>query len=124
MFGFGKKIEIKKKDINEAFREYEKNPLGIQIICADEQKDFDEYHIPDAECLPLRLMDEFEDYYPETELIYYVYAINPAISERAYKKIDKKGYHVYDLGSFLQYHERGAGTNVRKRDRRRNKKSS
>lgn len=121
MFGFGKKIEIKKIDINEGYRRYEKNPEKIVIICADEVKDFDELHIADAECLPLRLMDKFEDYYPEKELTYYVYAINPAISERAYKKIYKKGYNVYDLGCFIDYHELEEGRNAKKRNRRRKK---
>ena len=41
MFGFGKKVEIKKIDINEGFRQYEKNPDKITIICLDELKDYD-----------------------------------------------------------------------------------
>ena len=41
MFGFGKKIEIKKLDINEGYRRYVKNPDKYVIICADEVKDFD-----------------------------------------------------------------------------------
>ena len=121
MFGFGKKIEIKKLDINEGYRRYEKNPDKIVIICADEQKDFDNLHIADAECLPLRVMDHFEEYYPEKELTYFVYAINPAISERAYKKIYKKGYNVYDLGSFIDYHGYEDGLNAPKRKRKRKK---
>ncbi|WP_028043192.1 hypothetical protein [Candidatus Stoquefichus massiliensis] len=121
MFGFGKKIEIKKLDINEGYRRYVKNPDKIVIICADEVKDYDNLHIADAECLPLRLMDKFEEYYPEQDLIYYVYAINPAISERAYKKIAKKGYHVYDLGGYVNYHEIEEGLNAKKRNRRRKK---
>ena len=121
MFGFGKKIEIKKIEINEGFRRYEKNPEKIVVICADEQIDFDNLHMVGAECLPLRLMDQFEDYYPEKDLIYYVYAINPAISERAYKKIYKKGYQVYDLGSFIDYHELDEGLHASKRKRRRKK---
>lgn len=121
MFGFGKKIEIKKLDINEGYRRYEKNPNQIMIVCADEQSDFDNLHIAGAECLPLRLMDHFEDYYPEEEITYYVYAINPAISERAYKKIYKKGYNVYDLGSFIDFHEHEEGRNASKRKMRRKK---
>ena len=39
MFGFGKKIEIKKLDINEGYRRYVKNPDKYVIICADEVKD-------------------------------------------------------------------------------------
>lgn len=119
MFGFGKKIEIKKIEINEGYRRYVKNPDKIVIICVDEQKNFDELHIADAECLPLRLIDDFEEYYPDQDLNYYVYAINPAISERAYKKIYKKGYHVYDLGSFIDYHELEEGLHASKRNRRR-----
>lgn len=89
MFGFGKKIEIKKLDINEGYRRYEKNPEKIVIICADEVKDFDELHIADAECLPLRLMDKFEDYYPEKELTYYVYAIIRQLVKELIKKYIK-----------------------------------
>lgn len=119
MFGFGKKIEIKKKDINEAYRFYEKHPNEIVILCADEQKDYDYLHIAGAECLPLRLMDDMVDYYPEKDLTYYVYAINPAISERAYKKLYKQGYHVYDLGSFIDYHEIEEGINAKRKRRKR-----
>lgn len=121
MFGFGKKIEIKKLDINEGYRRYVKNPDKYVIICADEVKDFDNLHITGAECLPLRIMDHFEDYYPEEDCIYCVYAINPAISERAYKKIYKKGYEVYDMGGFMDFHEQEEGLNASKRSLRRKK---
>lgn len=121
MFGFGKKQEIKKLDINEAFRRYEKNPEKMVIICADEQKDFDDLHIAGAECLPLRLMDDMEEYYPNKDLVYGVYAINKAISERAYKKLAKQGYNVYDLETFLAYRELEEGINATKRNRRRKK---
>ena len=119
MFGFGKKVEIKKLDINEAYRNYEKNSDKIIIICADEQRNYDDLHIAGAECLPLRLMDDMEEYYPEKDIIYYVYAINPAISERAYKKLYKQGYHVFDLGSFIDYHELEEGLNAKKKRRKR-----
>ena len=118
MFGFGKKVEIKKLEINEAYRQYEKNPEGIMILCADEQKDFDALHMPGAECLPLRLMDDIEDYYPDKDDKYYVYAINPSISERAYKKLYKHGYDVYDLGSFIDYREAEEGLNARRKKRK------
>ena len=57
--------------------------------------------------------------YPEKDIIYYVYAINPAISERAYKKLYKQGYHVFDLGSFIDYHELEEGLNAKKKRRKR-----
>jgi len=118
MFGFGKKIEIKKLDINEAYRRFEKNPDKIVIICADEQKEFDALRIADSECLPLRLMDDMEEYYPEKDLTYYVYAINPAISERAYKKLYKQGYDVYDLGTFMAYNGVEEGLNATRKKRK------
>lgn len=44
MFGFGKKVEIKKIDINEGFRQYEKNPgfrhLLPKILITEMQKCF------------------------------------------------------------------------------------
>ena len=119
MFGFGKKIEIKKIDINEGYHNYEKDPDHIIILCADEQKEFDALRIADAECLPLRLMDDMEEYYPEKDMTYYVYAINPAISERSYKKLYKKGYDVYDLGSFLDYNGVEEGSNASRKRRKR-----
>lgn len=121
MFGF-KKTEIKSIDINEGYRNYEKNPDKIVILCADEVKDFDNVHIAGAECMPVRLMNQIEEYYPEKDLIYYVYAINPAISERAYKKLYKRGYNVYNLGSIIDYHEVEEGLNARKNRRRRRKR--
>ena len=84
MFGFGKKVEIKKIDINEGFRQYEKNPDKITIICLDELKDYDELHIADAECFPFRLLDRFEESYPNKNMKYYLYAINKAPVFRDY----------------------------------------
>lgn len=115
MFGFGKKIEIKKLDINEGYRRYAKNPDKIVILCADEVKDFDGVHIAGSECLPLRIMDHMEQYYPEKDLTYYVYSINPAISERAYKKLYKQGYHVYDLGGYVSYCGEEEGLYIKKK---------
>lgn len=120
MFGFGKKIEIKNIDINEGYRNYVKNPNKITILCVDEVKDYDNTHMVGAECLPLRIIDKYmEEYYPDKDLTYYVYAINPAISERAYKKLDKLGYHVYNLGSYSKYYEAEEGLYVKKKARRR-----
>lgn len=119
MFGFRKKIEIKKLEINEAYQYYEKHAKDIVILCADEQKNYDDLHIADAECLPLRLMDDMEEYYPEKDLTYYVYAINPAISERAYKKLNKQGYQVYDIGSIVDFRGAEEGLNVRRKRRKR-----
>lgn len=121
MFGFGKKIEIKKIEINEAYNNYEKHSDEIVIICADEQKNYDDLHIADAECLPLRLMDNMEEYYPEKDLTYYVYAINPAISERAYKKLYKQGYKVYDIGSIVDFRGAEGGLNAKRKRRKRKK---
>lgn len=118
MLGFGKKIEIRNIDINEGYRQYEKNPDKIIILCVDEVKDFDKVHIAGAECLPLRIIDRMEEEYPDKDFIYYVYAINPAISERGYKKLYKKGYNVYNLGSLRDYHEVEEGLEARRRRRR------
>lgn len=120
MFGFGKKIEIRKINIDEGHNRYKKDPDHIVIICADEVKDYDMSHLSGAECLPLRLMDQMEEYYPDKELKYYVYAINKAISERAYKKLYKLGYDVYDLGSSLEFRGLTEGRSVtRQRGKRR-----
>ncbi len=121
MFGLTKK-EVNQKNINEGYRDYEKNPDKIMIICIDEQKHFDALHIDGAECFPLRLINQFEDYYPNKDIIYYIYSLNKYYSEKACKKLIKKNYTVYDLGSFTNYHEKEAGYNARKRDRRRRKK--
>lgn len=120
MFGFGKKIEIKKININEAYKKYLANPEKYVIICADEQKDFDDAHIAGAECLPLRIMDNMEEYYPDKTITYFVYAaINKAITERAYKKIVKQGYDVYDAEIFVDYRGPEDGRTVSKRDKKR-----
>ena len=71
MFGFNKKIEIKKLEINEAYRNYKKNTDKIMIICVDEVVNFDNLHIEGAECLPFRLLKRFDEYYPEKNIIYY-----------------------------------------------------
>ena len=119
MFGLGKKVEIKTLDINKAYQNYEENKEHITIICSDEQKDFDDRHIMGAECFPLRLMDQFEDYYPDKDMIYYFYAINNAISERACKKAIKKGYQVYHLGTFVAFKGKEEGLLAAKKHRRR-----
>lgn len=121
MFGLGKKVEIKEKNINEAYREYVKNPNNIMIICVDEQIDYDKLHVDGAECLPLRLIDQFDEYYPEKDMTYYIYAINIYNSKKACQKLIKKGYKVYQLSSFLDYRERGAGNEARKKDKKRRK---
>lgn len=120
MFGFGKKVEIKNIEINEGYHQYLKNPDKITILCVDEVRDYDNTHILGSECLPLRIIDKYmEEYYPDKDLTYYVYAINPAISERAYKKLDKLGYHVYNMGSYSKFHEDEEGLYVKKKARRR-----
>ncbi len=121
MFGFGKKIEIKKIDINEGFRQYEKSPDQITIICVDELKDYDDLHIAGAECFPLRLIDRFEENYPDKSKKYFIYAVNKAISEKACKKLIQKNYTVFDLGSFLDYREREEGLLATRKNRRRKK---
>lgn len=50
---------------------------------------------------------------------YYLYAINKALSEKACKKLLKKDYDVYDLGSFLNYREREEGFQATRKNRRR-----
>lgn len=120
MFNFLKKEEIKKKDINQGYRDFEGNPEQYVIICVDEQKDFDDVHIKGAECLPYRAIDkDMEDIYPEKDKTYYVYAINPAVSKNAYKKLNKLGYDVYDLGSILDFTGREEGMYARRKRRRR-----
>ena len=119
MFGFGKKEIIKSLDINEGYRRYLKHPEQITIICLDELKDYDELHIADAECFPFRLLDRFEESYPNKNMKYYLYAINKALSEKACKKLLKKDYDVYDLGSFLNYREREEGFQATRKNRRR-----
>lgn len=120
MFGFGKKIEIKKMDINEAYRKYVKAPDHYLILCVDEVRDYDGSHIADSECLPLRIIDQrMEEYYPDKDITYFVYAINHAISERAYKKLVKLGYKVYDLGSYIEYHEEEEGIYIKKKNKKR-----
>ena len=119
MFGFGKKEEMKMLDINEGFRRYEKDPDHIKILCVDEVVDYDKTHIYDSECLPLRIIDKYmSEYYPDKNITYYVYAINKAISEKAYYKLLKMGYKVYNLGSYLVYHEAEEGINVKKKYKR------
>lgn len=119
MFGFNQKIEVKKIDINEGYRRYEKTPEKIMIICVDELKDYDELHIANAECFPFRLLKDFAEYYPDKSICYYIYAINKALSEKACKKLMKQNYDVYDLGSFLDYHEREEGRQATRKNRRR-----
>lgn len=120
MFGFRKKIEIKTLDINDGYREYIKQPNHIKILCADEVVDYDNTHIAGSECLPLRIMDRYmEKYYPNKDMTYYVYSVNKAISERAYKKLVRLGYKVYSLGSYLNYHEEEEGLAIKKKRRKR-----
>lgn len=120
MFGFGKKVEIKRLNIDEAHENFKNNPHQIVLLCVDEVKDYDSSHLSGAECLPLRLMDKMEEYYPDKELTYYVYAINKALSEKAYKKLIKQGYDVYDLGTSLEFRGLTEGRDVtRQRGKRR-----
>lgn len=119
MFGFKKSDEVKVKDINEGFRDYEKNPEKIVIVCVDELRVYNELHIADASCLPLRLIDQFEEYYPEKDLIYYLYAYNGYNSRKACQKLMKKNYNVYNLGDFAKYHEYCEGEHATRKDKRR-----
>lgn len=119
MFGFGKKIEIEKMDINQAFEKYEKNSDSIIIVCIDELRYYDDRHIDGAECLPYRLLKDFKDYYPEKDITYYIYSINAAISEKGTKELVKLGYHAVDLGSFVGYRGPEDGLKVKKKHRRR-----
>ena len=92
------------------------------LLCVDEQKTYDETHIRGAECLPLRLLEkEMEYFYPDKELTYYVYAINPANAKIGYKKLVKQGYHVICAGSILDYHGREEGSAVSRKNKRRRK---
>lgn len=118
MFGFNKKIEIKKLEINEAYRNYKKNTDKIMIICVDEVVNFDNLHIEGAECLPFRLLKRFDEYYPEKNIIYYIYSLNPALSEKAVIILTKMNYDSYDLGSFYDFHENIDGLNVPRKYRR------
>ena len=120
MFNLFKKEEIKKLDINQGYRHFDSHPEQYVILCVDEQKDFDNVHIRGAECLPLRVIEnEMEELYPEKDKTYYVYAINPAVSKRAYLKVHKLGYDVYDLGSFLDFNGHEEGLHARKSKRKR-----
>lgn len=118
MFGLKKKVEVNQLDINEGYRNYVKFPQKIIIICVDEVVDFDKLHIANAQCLPFRLLKNMEDYYPEKDITYYVYAINKALSYKAAKILIQQGYTTYDLGSFTLYHEEEEGMNARKKRRR------
>ncbi|MEG0737594.1 MAG: hypothetical protein RR441_12035 [Longicatena sp.] len=121
MFKLGKNKERKVLDINEAYQNYLKNPQKIAILCADELANFDDIHLVGAECFPLRLMDKIEEYYPEKDMKYYVYAIQPLISEKACKKMMKKDYDVYDLGSLSLFTGDEEGILVPKKRRKRKK---
>lgn len=103
MFGLGKKVTLKEIEINEGYNKYLKDKDGIQIICVDEVKDYDKEHIADAECFPFRLLSTFEDYYPDRDVKYYIYALNASLSEKACKKLMKQGYDVYHLGAYMNY---------------------
>ena len=120
MFSFLKKEKAKKLNINEGYRNFENNPGKYVVLCADEQKTFDEVHMRGAECLPLRVIEEeMEEFYPEKDVTYYVYAINPAVSEKAAKKIMAMGYDVYDLGCFIEFTGREEGNHARRKRKRR-----
>ncbi len=119
MFSFFKKEEIKKININDGYRNFENNPGKYIVLCVDEQKTYDEVHMRGAENLPLRVIEEeMEEFYPEKDITYYVYAINPAISNSAAKKLQKLGYEVYDLGSFIDFNGREEGNHARRKRRR------
>jgi rhodanese-related sulfurtransferase len=120
MFGFGK-VEVKTLDINEGYRNYEHAPEKYMIICVDEVNHYDALHMAGAECFPVRLIDEVEDYYPEKDLIYYVYSIKAPLSHKAAKVMTKKGYDVYDLGCYVNFKGEEEGLNA-KRKRRKGKK--
>lgn len=121
MFGLGKKKEIKKIDINQAYELYQNNPDDNLIICIDEIKDYDDRHVEGAECLPCRLLKDFKNYYPEKDLKYYLYALNPALAERGAKIVAKLGYDVYDAGSLVDFHGIEEGLQVTRKHRRRKK---
>lgn len=120
MFSFFKKVDAPKLDINQGYRNFENNPGKHIILCVDEQKTYDEVHIRGSENLPLRVIEEeMEEFYPEKDITYYVYAINPAISKHAGRKLLALGYDVYDLGSILDFNGREEGNNARRKRKRR-----
>ena len=119
MFSLFKKKEVKKLNINDGYRNFDREPDKYIVLCVDEQKTYDEVHMKGAENLPLRVInEEMEEFYPNKDLTYYVYAINPAISSQAAKKIDALGYDVYDLGSFIDFNGREEGQHARRKRRR------
>ncbi|UTY38414.1 hypothetical protein NMU03_12205 [Allocoprobacillus halotolerans] len=81
-------------------------------------------HVADAQCFPFRLLDKFEEAYPNKDMKYYLYSFNKAISEKGCKKLMKLNYNVYDLGSFLNYHERVEGRQATRKNRRRKNKQT
>lgn len=120
MFSLFKKAEAPKLDINQGYRNFENEPNKYVVLCVDEQKTYDEVHMRGAENLPLRVIEEeMPEFYPEKDVTYYVYAINPANSKKAGKKLVKLGYDVYDLGSFIDFNGREEGNHARRKRKRR-----
>ena len=67
------------------------------------------------------ILDKFEETYPNKDMKYYFYAVNKVYSEKACRKLMKKNYDVYDLGSFMNYREKTEGLLSSRKNRRRKK---
>lgn len=109
---FGKKIEVEEKEINHAYEEFQNN-LDIILLCADEQRNFDQRHPVDAQCFPLRIIDAQAKDQLDPDAIYYVYALRKGTAYDAVKKLLKQGFNAYCIGSFLEFKGPEEGLNVK-----------
>lgn len=117
---FGRKIEVEEKEINHAYEEFENN-TDIILLCADEQRDFDERHPVEAQCLPLRVINKGAKNELDPDAIYYVYSLRKGVAYEAVKKLLKDGFNAYSLGSLAYFKgpEEGIGFKSKRRKHRR-----
>ena len=113
-----KKTNIEEKEINHAY-EYFLDHEEVILLCADERRQFDENHPVGAQCFPLRVIDKQAEIELDKDYVYYIYAIKKFTAEDATKKLLRKGFEAYCLGSNVNFKGPEEGVNIKNRKRRR-----
>jgi len=118
---FGKKTVVESKEINHAYERF-RNDTRIILLCADELRDFDERHIVEAQCFPLRVVSYRASVELDKKCIYYVYALKEGTAYEATKRLVKQGFRAYNLGSLVNFKGPEEGLHVK--NRKKNHKGS
>lgn len=99
---FKRNKPIETLEFNHAYENFINN-MNIILLCVDDDLKFDARHPVDAQCYPLRLIDQHAKKDLDPTATYYVYALRTGTSYEGARKLSKVGFKVYDLGSLIDF---------------------